>query len=448
MKLWSKISNAPLEDGGKIEEFTVGKDREFDLLLAPFDVLGNIAHAKMLASVGLLTNEDAEALVKELKEIYSQIRDFKFEIRKDAEDIHSQIEFILTEKLGDVGKKIHSARSRNDQVLVDIKLFLRSEIEKTVKAVQSFFELLIAQSEKYKTYLLPGYTHLQLAMPSSFGLWFGAYAESFVDDLIIFKSAYDVINKNPLGSAAGYGSSFPINRTLTTQLLGFAALNYNVVYAQMGRGKAERIVANALANIADTLAKLSMDTCLYLNQNFGFISFPAELTTGSSIMPHKKNPDVFELIRAYCNRIKALPNEIMMMTANLPSGYHRDLQLLKEHLFPAFETLRNCIDMAALMLGNIEVKKDILANEKYKYLFSVEEVNKLVVQGIPFRDAYKKVGLDIDSDQFTYSTKLHHTHEGSIGNLYNEQITANMKKVIQTFEFDNYHTAIEKLLKE
>jgi argininosuccinate lyase len=448
MKLWTKNSTSSLGDGGKVEQFTVGKDREFDLLLAPFDVLGNIAHAKMLAHIGLLTNKESEALVKELKDIYKNIQQSMFIIRPDVEDIHSQIEFILTEKLGDVGKKIHSARSRNDQVLVDIKLFLRSEIEKTVNAVQSFFELLIDQSEKYKAYLLPGYTHLQLAMPSSFGLWFSAYAESLVDDIITIKAAYDVVNKNPLGSAAGYGSSFPINRTLTTQLLGFGDLNYNAVYAQMGRGKAERIVANALANLADTLAKLSMDVCLYINQNFDFISFPTELTTGSSIMPHKKNPDVFELIRAYCNRIKALPNEIMMMTTNLPSGYHRDLQLLKEHLFPAFETLRNCIDMAGLMLGKMEVKKDILANEKYKYLFSVEEVNKLVVHGIPFRDAYKKVGLDIESNQFTYSTELHHTHEGSIGNLCNEQITANMKKVVDTFEFDKYHKAIEKLLVE
>ncbi len=442
MKLWQKNTESLKE----VEQFTVGKDRKFDLLLAPFDVLGNIAHAKMLATVGLLTNEEAEALVKELREIYTQIRNAKFEIRNDVEDIHSQIELFLTEKLGDVGKKIHSARSRNDQVLVDIKLFLRSEIEKIVESIQSFFELLISRSGLFKNDLLPGYTHLQLAMPSSFGLWFGAYAESLVDDIIILKAAYDVVNKNPLGSAAGYGSSFPINRTLTTQLLGFADLNYNVVYAQMGRGKAERIVASALANVADTLAKLSMDACLYLNQNFGFISFPDELTTGSSIMPHKKNPDVFELIRSHCNRIKALPNEIMLMTTNLPSGYHRDLQLLKEHLFPAFDALRNCIDMAGLMLSNMEVKKNLLADEKYKYLFSVEEVNKLVLQGIPFRDAYKKIGLDIEANQFTWSTDLQHTHEGSIGNLCNEEISANMKKIIDSFEFDVYHEAIEKLL--
>jgi len=442
MKLWQKN----IESLKEVEYFTVGRDREFDLLLAPFDVLGNIAHAKMLATVGLLTKEEAEKLVEELKEIYKNIQHSTFNIQHDVEDVHSQIEFLLTEKLGDVGKKIHSARSRNDQVLVDIKLFLRSEIEKTVNRVQSFFELLIEKSEKYKEYLLPGYTHLQLAMPSSFGLWFGAYAESLVDDTITLKAAYDIINKNPLGSAAGYGSSFPINRTLTTKLLGFSDLNYNVVYAQMGRGKAERIVAGALASVADTLSKLSMDACLFLNQNFGFISFPAELTTGSSIMPHKKNPDVFELIRSHCNRIKALPNEIMMMTTNLPSGYHRDLQLLKEHLFPAFETLRTCIDMAGLMLSNIEIKKDILADEKYKYLFSVEEVNKLVLQGMPFRDAYKKVGLDIEANQFTYSTELHHTHEGSIGNLCNEQIEANMRKVVESFEFEDYHKAIDELI--
>src|SRR5690349_4884866 len=406
MKLWQKN----IESLQEVEQFTVGKDREFDLLLAPFDVLGNIAHAKMLATVGLLTNEEAGKLVKELKEIYKNIQHSTFNIQPDVEDVHSQIEFLLTQKLGDTGKKIHSARSRNDQVLVDVKLFLRSELEKTVHTIESFFQLLIAKSNEFKDVLLPGYTHLQLAMPSSFGLWLGAYAEGLVDDTVTLKAAYDVVNKNPLGSAAGYGSSFPINRTLTTQLLGFADLNYNVVYAQMGRGKAERVVASALANVADTLAKLSMDACLYLNQNFSFISFPPELTTGSSIMPHKKNPDVFELIRSYCNRIKALPNEIMMMTTNLPSGYHRDLQLLKEHLFPAFDTLRNCIDIAGLMLSNIEVKKDILADEKYKYLFSVEEVNKLVLQGMPFRDAYKKIGMDIEAGNFTYTPAVKHTH--------------------------------------
>jgi argininosuccinate lyase len=442
MKLWQK-NIASLES---VETFTVGNDRDFDLQLAPYDVLGNIANAKMLATVGLLTNEEAKALVNELKNIYASIQHSPFTIDKNVEDIHSQIEFLLTEKLGDVGKKIHSARSRNDQVLVDIKLFLRSEIEQLVLSVQSFFELLIKKSEKYKNDLLPGYTHLQLAMPSSFGLWFGAYAESLADDLITLQSAYQIVNKNPLGSAAGYGSSFPINRKLTTELLGFDDLHYKVVYAQMSRGKTERIVASALANIADTLAKLSMDVCLYINQNFDFISFPAELTTGSSIMPHKKNPDVFELIRSHCNQIKSLPNEIMMMTTNLPSGYQRDLQLLKEHLFPAFTTLKDCISMAALMLGNIEIKKDILSNEKYKYLFSVEEVNKLVNKGVPFRDAYKKIGLDIEENQFDYSTELHHTHEGSIGNLMNEKISDNMQAVVESFQFIKYHKAIEELL--
>jgi len=452
MKLWSKNNNSPSGVGGKeVEQFTVGKDREFDLLLAPFDVLGNIAHAKMLATVGLLTHEEAELLVKELRAIYKTTKPTHhspFTIHQNIEDVHSQVEFLLTEKLGDIGKKIHSARSRNDQVLADVKLFLRNELEKTVQSVQSFFELLIAQSEKFRSHLLPGYTHLQLAMPSSFGLWFGAYAESLVDDTITLKAAYDIVNKNPLGSAAGYGSSFPVNRTLTTKLLGFADLNYNVVYAQMGRGKAERIVAGALSNVADTLSKLSMDACLFLNQNFGFVSFPAELTTGSSIMPHKKNPDVFELIRSHCNRIKALPNEIMMMTTNLPSGYHRDLQLLKEHLFPAFEILRRCIDMAGLMLSNMEVKENILEDEKYKFLFSVEEVNKLVLQGTPFRDAYKKIGLDIEANNYTYSADVHHTHEGSIGNLCNGQITANMKNVVTSFAFGQYHQAINELLAE
>lgn len=444
MKLWQK-NTASLKE---VEQFTVGNDREFDILLAPFDVIGNIAHAKMLASVGLLTNDEAADLVKELRKIYTSISEDEFSIRPDVEDIHSQVEFLLTEKLGDTGKKIHSARSRNDQVLLDVKLFLRSELEKTVLSVQSFFELLIAKSEEFKDDLLPGYTHLQLAMPSSFGLWLGAYAESLVDDTVMLKAAYDVVNKNPLGSAAGYGSSFPINRTMTTELLGFADLNYNVVYAQMGRGKAERIVAMALANVADTLARLSMDACLYLNQNFGFISFPAELTTGSSIMPHKKNPDVFELIRSQCNRIKALPNEIMMMTTNLPSGYHRDLQLLKEHLFPALGILRDCIDMAGLMLNNMEVKKNILEDEKYKYLFSVEEVNKLVLEGVAFRDAYKQVGFAIEDNVFTYDTNVAHTHEGSIGNLKNDAIADNMQRLLQSFNFEIYHAAIDNLLNQ
>ncbi len=441
MKLWQK-DKASLQE---VEKFTVGNDREMDLYLASFDVLGSLAHIEMLESVGLLTKDELTQLQSALKEIYQQIKTGDFKLQDDVEDIHSQIELLLTQKLGDVGKKIHSARSRNDQVLVDVKLFLRNELEELVKTIQPFFELLQNQSEKYKADLLPGYTHLQLAMPSSFGLWFGAFAESLVDDVVTIKAAYDVVNKNPLGSAAGYGSSFPINRTLTTQLLGFSDLNYNVVYAQMGRGKAERVVAQSLANVADTLSKLSMDACLFLNQNFGFISFPAELTTGSSIMPHKKNPDVFELIRSHCNRIKALPNEIMLMTTNLPSGYHRDLQLLKEHLFPAFKTLKECIEMAGLMLSNIETRKDILTDEKYKYLFSVEEVNKLVNAGMPFRDAYKKVGMSIESGKFVYNTKINHTHEGSIGNLCTAEIKKQMESIVREFPFEKVAAAIKKL---
>lgn len=442
MKLWQK-DKASLKE---VETFTVGKDREMDMYLAAFDVQGSLAHIEMLESVGLLTKDELKQLQVELKNIYLQIQKGEFSLQDDVEDIHSQVELLLTQKLGDVGKKIHSARSRNDQVLVDVKLFLRNELEELVKAIQAFFDLLQSQSEKYQAHLFPGYTHLQLAMPSSFGLWFGAYAESLADDMVTIKAAYDVVNKNPLGSAAGYGSSFPINRTLTTKLLGFADLNYNVVYAQMGRGKAERVVAQSLANVADTLAKLSMDACLYLNQNFGFVNFPVELTTGSSIMPHKKNPDVFELIRSHCNRIKALPNEITMMTTNLPSGYHRDLQLLKEHLFPAFKTLRDCIEMAGLMLSNIEIKTGILNDEKYKYLFSVEEVNKLVAEGVPFRDAYKQIGLDIEMGNFTYSTDISHSHEGSIGNLCTEQIKNQMQKIVDSFPFASVQSAIVKLI--
>ncbi|HEX7692621.1 MAG TPA: argininosuccinate lyase [Sediminibacterium sp.] len=442
MKLWQKNTTV----SSAVERFTVGKDREFDLMLAPFDVLGSIAHAKMLATVGLLTAEECTALVTELQQVYRKMQEEDFTIDDHVEDIHSQVELLLTKKLGDTGKKIHSARSRNDQVLVDIKLFLRNEIKELVEAVQPFFTLLQELSEKYKGHLFPGYTHLQLAMPSSFGLWFGAYAESLVDDMVTLQGAYQVVNKNPLGSAAGYGSSFPINRTLTTRLLGFGDLNYNVVYAQMGRGKAERITAMAMANIAETMARMSMDMCLYLNQNFDFVSFPAELTTGSSIMPHKKNPDVFELIRSHCNRIKALPNEIMMMTTNLPSGYHRDLQLLKEHLFPAFQTLKDCIAMATLMLSNISIKEGLLADEKYKYLFSVEEVNRLVLQGVPFRDAYKQVGMSIEEGRFTYHDTVQHTHEGSIGNLGNEAIAGMMQKTLAGFSFAEVDAAIAALL--
>ncbi|HMK05267.1 MAG TPA: argininosuccinate lyase [Ferruginibacter sp.] len=442
MKLWQK-DKITLDE---VEKFTVGNDRELDLYLARFDVLGSLAHIKMLESVGLLSNEELQLLEKELKHIHAYIQSGNFKMNDGIEDIHSQVELMLTEKLGDVGKKIHSARSRNDQVLVDLKLFFRDEIEKTVNTVKELFDLLIEQSEKYKGDLLPGYTHLQLAMPSSFGLWFGAYAESLADDLLTLEAAYRIVNKNPLGSAAGYGSSFPIDRQMTTHLLGFDALNHNVVYAQMGRGKTERIVASALANIAATLSKLSMDACLYLNQNFAFISFPDELTTGSSIMPHKKNPDVFELIRSHSNRIQALPNEIMLMTTNLPSGYHRDLQLVKEHIIPAFKNLQACLQMTRLMLSHIEIKKDLLKDEKYKFLFSVEEVNKLVLQGVPFRDAYKRVGADIEHGKFTHSGSPVHSHEGSIGNLCNDQVKDMMNNIILKFNFNKVKIALQQLL--
>ncbi len=442
MKLWQK----DIQSLKSVEKFTVGNDRELDIYLAPFDVLGSLAHIKMLGSIGLLSSDELARLEVELKNIYQLIQKGNFKLDDGVEDIHSQVELMLTQKLGDVGKKIHSARSRNDQVLVDLKLFLRSEIEKLVLSTKALFDLLIQQSEKHKDDLLPGYTHLQLAMPSSFGLWFGAYAESLVDDLITLQAAFEVVNKNPLGSAAGYGSSFPINRKMTTDLLGFDDLNYNVVYAQMGRGKTERIVASALANIAASLSKLSMDACLYLNQNFSFISFPEELTTGSSIMPHKKNPDVFELIRSHCNRIQALPNEIMLMTTNLPSGYHRDLQLIKEHIIPAFQNLQSCVEMTGLMISNMVVKKDLLLNKQYQFLFSVEEVNKLVLQGVPFRDAYKQIGNDIDKGNFSYTPSPSHTHEGSIGNLQHQQIILMMDKVLSRFNFGKVESALKQLL--
>jgi len=448
MKLWQKENTATGDMGKLVEAFTIGNDRYFDLQLAPFDVLGSIAHAKMLAAVGLISNEEAEQLVHELRNIYEEIVAGRFSIDNNFEDIHSQVEFLLTEKLGDTGKKIHAARSRNDQVLLDIKLFLRHEIEALVNEVHGLFKLLQQKSEQYKSHLLPGYTHLQLAMPSSFGLWFGAYAESLADDIITLHSAYEIVNKNPLGSAAGYGSSFPIDRAQTTELLGFGQLNHNVVYAQMGRGKTERVTAQALSNIADTLARMSMDACLYLNQNFDLISFPSELTTGSSIMPHKKNPDVFELVRSHCNRIKALPNEIMMMTTNLPSGYHRDLQLLKENLFPAFSTLKDCINMTSLMLQNISVKENILEEEKYKYLFSVEAVNELVSQGVPFREAYQRIAADIASGNFKWDKPLSHTHEGSIGNLQTGAIDQMMQDVLQRFDFNKADQAINALIEK
>jgi argininosuccinate lyase len=441
-KLWQKNNQV----ASSVEQFTIGNDQAMDLYLAAYDVLGSIAHTTMLSEVGLLTKEEQVQLKNALVEIYTIIQAGDFKLGEGVEDIHSQVEMLLTEKLGDIGKKIHSARSRNDQVLVDLKLFLRSELMDLSKSAHSLFTLLQDKSEQYKNDLLPGYTHLQLAMPSSFGLWLGAYAESLVDDMTVLQAAYTVVNKNPLGSAAGYGSSFPINRTRTTELLGFETLNYNVVYAQMGRGKAERITAMALANFADTLSRLSMDACLFMNQNFGFIQFPEKLTTGSSIMPHKKNPDVFELIRSYCNRIKALPNEIMMMTTNLPSGYHRDLQLLKEHLFPAFQQLKNCMEMASLMIQNMEVKQGLLEDPKYQFLFSVEEVNRLVNEGMPFRDAYKKIGLDIEEGNYTYSTQLTHTHEGSIGNLCTAEITAAMNKVLNSMNFVKVEQQINQLL--
>ena len=442
MKLWQK-DKASLKE---VEKFTVGKDREMDMYLARFDVLGSLAHITMLESIGLLTADELNILSRELKNIHARILAGDFSVEKDVEDIHSQVELELTKSKGDMGKKIHSGRSRNDQVLLDVKLFLRAEIKDVVSGVRSLFDLLIRQSETHKDQLLPGYTHLQLAMPSSFGLWFGAYAESLVDDVITLQAAYRVVNKNPLGSAAGYGSSFPLNRMMTTGLLGFEDMNYNVVYAQMGRGKTERIVASALANIAATLAKLSMDACLFLNQNFGFISFPDELTTGSSIMPHKKNPDVFELIRARCNQLQALPNDIALSTTNLPSGYHRDLQLLKEMLFPAILQLKDCLTMAHLMLSNIQVKENILHDEKYKFLFSVEEVNKLVLSGMPFRDAYKKVGIDIEKGDYHPATTVHHTHEGSIGNLCLGEITHAMDKAVDGFAFDKADQALKNLL--
>ncbi len=432
MKLWQKEATSVSE---LIQLFTVGRDKEFDLLLAKYDVQGSIAHVTMLGEIGLMTKAETQQAVTALEQILTEIADGSFVLDADAEDVHSQVEYLLTQRIGDTGKKIHSGRSRNDQVAVDIKLYLRAEVLAVSERITELFGLLIQQSNKYSARLLPGYTHLQIAMPSSFGLWFGAYAESLVDDMEILGAAYRVANKNPLGSGAGYGSSFPLQRQLTTDLLQFSSLNYNSVYAQMTRGKTEKCVAFGLSAIAATLSKLAMDCCLYLNQNFGFISFPAELTTGSSIMPHKKNPDVFELIRAKCNRIQAIPNELTLLLNNLPSGYHRDLQLTKEILFPAFEELKACIQLAIVMLRQIEVRDNILADEKYKYLFSVEAVNSLVNSGLPFRDAYRQVGNEIDNGTFHYEySKLHHTHEGSIGNLCNEAITAAFHEVVSRFK--------------
>jgi len=444
----SKIWQKSVTVNELVERFTVGRDTEFDTQMAAFDVLGSLAHTQMLESVGLMSAEDLTLVQKELKAIYRDIEQGNFTIEPGVEDVHSQVEKLLTERIGDAGKKIHSGRSRNDQVLVDLKLFFRHELQQVVKETEKLFREFIQLSEKYKDVLLPGYTHLQVAMPSSFGLWFGAYAESLADDLELVLAAYHITNKNPLGSAAGYGSSFPLNRTLTTQLLGFDSLNYNVVYAQMGRGKTERIIAQALSSIAATLAKMAMDQTLYLSQNFAFVSYPDTLTTGSSIMPHKKNPDVWEIMRGKCNRLQALPNDVAMMTTNLPSGYHRELQLLKELLFPAFTDLKDCLHMAAFMLENIMVKTDILNDPKYAYLFSVEEVNKLTLSGTPFRDAYKQVGLAIERGEFNPDKKVNHTHEGSIGNLGNEYIEQAFNKLLLNFDFAKVHQAIRELVKQ
>ncbi len=432
MKLWDKKDS---DINAQIEKFTVGRDPEFDMILARYDVQGSMAHVKMLESVNMLTREEAKSILQELENISEEIDRGTFRIEKGVEDIHSQIELNLTRQLGEAGKKIHSGRSRNDQVAVDIKLFLRAEIGKLKTDVKELFDLLISLSDQYKSDLLPGYTHLQIAMPSSFGLWFAAYAESLIDDLEILAGAYRVVNKNPLGSGAGYGSSFPLNRKMTTDLLGFESLHYNVVYAQMSRGKTEKLVSFGMASLAATLSRLAMDCCLYMNQNFGFISFPDELTTGSSIMPHKKNPDVFELIRGRTNRIQSIPNELSLLVNNLPSGYHRDMQLTKEILFPAIEDLKSCISMTKLMLSHISIKKDILKDEKYKYLFSVEAVNDLVNRGIPFREAYKTIGNQINSGQFSFdqSKPLKHSHEGSLGNLNLPEIIAEMDKVLKKF---------------
>ena len=442
MKLWEKSTLV----NKKIEKFTVGNDRMLDIYLAKYDILGSMAHILMLQSVGLLSKEELDVLLRELKNIYQLAVNDDFIIEEGVEDVHSQVELMLTRKLGDVGKKIHSGRSRNDQVLVDLKLYTRAEIEKTVDAVSALFEVLIEQSEKYKHNLLPGYTHLQIAMPSSFGLWFGAYAESLADDLQMLLAAWKITNRNPLGSAAGYGSSFPLNRQMTTDLLGFDTMNYNVVYAQMGRGKMERIVATALAGVAATVSKLAFDACMFTSQNFGFIKLPDEFTTGSSIMPHKKNPDVFELTRAKCNKLQSIPQQISLITTNLPSGYFRDLQIIKEVFLPAFGELRDCLEMAAMMMERVDVKTDILDDPKYDLIFSVEEVNRLAQNGMPFRDAYKKVGLDIEAGNFNPDKNIHHTHEGSIGNLCNDRIKIYMDSIREQFNFSGVHEAEQNLL--
>ena len=441
-KLWEK--NVQVDKG--VEDYTVGRDREMDLYLAPYDILGSLAHITMLESIGLLEKSELEVLAKELKNIYAEAVAGRFVIEPGIEDVHSQVELMLTRKLGDMGKKIHSGRSRNDQVLVDLKLFMRSEIEMVCHAVEKLFSSLIAQSDRYNNCLIPGYTHLQVAMPSSIGLWLGAYAESLADDLTVLLAAYKVVNRNPLGSAAGYGSSFPLDRDMTTRLLGFDSMNYNVVYAQMGRGKTEKTVANALAGIAATVSRLAYDACLYNSQNFGFIRLPDEFTTGSSIMPHKKNPDVFELTRAKCNRLQSLPGQITLILNNLPSGYFRDMQLIKEAFLPAFDELCSILNMVERMISQIIVVDGVANDERYKYMFSVEEVNRLTREGMPFRDAYKKVGLDIEAGRFEPVKEVHHTHAGSIGNLCNDRITNLFNAIVDEFGFERYHSAIDNLL--
>ncbi|MDD6129567.1 MAG: argininosuccinate lyase [Prevotellaceae bacterium] len=442
MKLWEKN----VQINAEIERFTIGRDREMDLYLAQDDVLGSMAHITMLESIGLLEADELKALLAQLRQIHADIQAGNFVIEEGIEDVHSQVELMLTRALGDIGKKIHSGRSRNDQVLVDLKLFTRRQIRAVVDDIQALFDTLQQQSERYKDVLMPGYTHLQVAMPSSFGLWFGAYAESLVDDMMMLQAAYKQANRNPLGSAAGYGSSFPLDRTLTTRLLGFDSMDYNVVYAQMGRGKTERNVAFALASVAGTVAKLAFDACMFSSQNFAFVKLPDECTTGSSIMPHKKNPDVFELTRAKCNKLQALPQQIMMIMNNLPCGYFRDLQILKEVFLPAFAELRDCLQMTAYIISRIQVNTHILDDARYDLMFSVEEVNRRVVEGIPFRDAYKQVGLEIAAGEFTPDKQVHHTHEGSIGNLCNPQVKQLMQEVVEGFHFDRVAEAEEKLL--
>ena len=441
-KLWEKN----FEINKEIERFTVGRDREMDLYLAKYDVIGSMAHITMLESIGLLQADELKLLLAELRSIYALCESGDFVIEDGVEDVHSQVELMLTRKLGDIGKKIHSGRSRNDQVLVDLKLFTRRRLRDIVVAVKQLFDELIGKSEQYKDILMPGYTHLQIAMPSSFGLWFGAHAESLADDMLFLQAAYRMTNRNPLGSAAGYGSSFPLDRSMTTRLLGFDSMDYNVVYAQMGRGKTERNVAFAMASVAGTVAKMAFDACLFNSQNFSFVKLPKECTTGSSIMPHKKNPDVFELIRAKCNKLQALPQQVTLIMNNLPTGYFRDLQIIKEVFLPAFDELADCLQMAAYIINQMEVNEHILDNPIYDPMFSVEEVNKLAAAGMPFRDAYKTVGLEIEAGTFKADRNIHHTHEGSIGNLCNDRITALMEGILEEFHFQRVDEAEAALL--